>query len=51
MEVRAAYCAEDFEWEICKELAVSGTRSGNVELQREYASVAFKKPAQTKESE
>ncbi|GAB4822767.1 hypothetical protein N2152v2_009813 [Parachlorella kessleri] len=49
MEVREAYCQEDFEWDECHRLAVKGVKDANVRLMREYAAERFGKdliPAQ-----
>jgi hypothetical protein len=43
MEVRAAYVAEDFEWDILQKLAIKETKDGNVKLMRQYATDAFAK--------
>ena len=43
MEVREAYCQEDFEWDECQRLAVMGVKDANVRLLREYATERFGK--------
>lgn len=41
MEVRKAYCAEDFEWEICRAVAAKEMEAANVRLLRSRAEEAF----------
>lgn len=41
MEVRAAYCKEDFEWDTCREVALQEITSSNLSLMRESMDVSF----------
>ncbi len=41
MEVREAYCSEDFEWEQCRRVATEGIKDSNVRLLRQYATERF----------
>lgn len=41
LEVRAAYAAEDFEWDECKKLALREMGSANVRLLRQFAQQRF----------
>ena len=41
LEVRQAYCEEDFEWEICRQVAVKDMHEANVRLLRSRAEEAF----------
>lgn len=43
MEVRDAYCIEDFEWEMCRKIARQDMKDANVNLMRQYADVSFAK--------
>jgi hypothetical protein len=43
MDVRAAYCVEDFEWEMCRKIARQDMKDANVNLMRQYADIAFAK--------
>lgn len=43
MEVRRAYCIEDFEWERCRNITRQGMKDANVTLMRQYADIAFAK--------
>lgn len=43
MEVRSAYCIEDFEWERCRNVTRQGMKDANVNLMRQYADIAFAK--------
>lgn len=46
MEVRAAYCAEDFEWPQLQRLAAEDVRAANVRLMRRYAESNFTRAMQ-----
>jgi len=41
MEVREAYCCEDFDWGTCRQLATERIREGNVRLLRQHAASKF----------
>ena len=41
MEVRKAYCAEDFEWDICRAVAAKEMHEANVRLLRSRAEETF----------
>jgi len=41
MEVRKAYCAEDFEWDVCRQVAAKDMHDANVRLLRSRAEEAF----------
>lgn len=41
MEVRKAYCAEDFEWDMCRQVAAKDMHEANVGLLRSRAEEAF----------
>lgn len=43
MEVRAAYSAEDFEWDHCQRLSVESIVQSNVKLMRSHAKTRFTK--------
>lgn len=43
MEVRDAYCIEDFEWDMCRKIARQDMKDANVNLMRQYADIAFAK--------
>ena len=46
MDVRDAYCIEDFEWEMCRKIARQEMKNSNVNLMRQYANAAFAKKAE-----
>lgn len=37
MEVREAYAAEDFEWDMCQKVALKDLKEGNIKLMRDAA--------------
>jgi hypothetical protein len=41
MEVRKAYCAENFEWDICRAVAAKEMHEANVRLLRSRAEESF----------
>lgn len=41
LEVRKAYCEEDFEWDICQQVAAKDMHEANVQLLRSRAEEAF----------
>ncbi|BDA42871.1 Chaperonin-like RBCX protein 1, chloroplastic [Coccomyxa sp. Obi] len=41
LEVRKAYCEEDFEWDICRQVAAKDMHEANVRLLRSRAEEAF----------
>ncbi|CAL8467490.1 g7028 [Coccomyxa elongata] len=41
LEVRKAYCKEDFEWDICRQVAAKDMHEANVRLLRSRAEEAF----------
>jgi hypothetical protein len=41
MEVRKAYCQEDFEWDICRRVSGRDVHEANVRLMRGRAEEAF----------
>lgn len=43
MDVRDAYCVEDFEWGMCQNIARQDMKNANVNLMRQYADIAFAK--------
>ena len=50
MEVRKAYSADDFEWEMCKLMANDKLNAGNAKLMQTFALETFEKAA-TKSTE
>jgi hypothetical protein len=42
MEVRAAYAAEEFEWDYLQKISMQEIEKGNTGLMRQHASEAFK---------
>lgn len=49
MEVRKAYCAEDFEWDICRKVAAKDMHEANVRLLRNKAEEAFQRSSTASE--
>lgn len=43
MEVRAAYAADEFEWDYLQKISMQEIEKGNTGLMRQHASEAFKK--------
>lgn len=43
MEVRAAYAADDFEWDQCARLVGEATQAANVAIMRRHASARFER--------
>lgn len=43
MDVRDAYCVEDFEWGMCQNIARQDMKNANINLMRQYADIAFAK--------
>ena len=41
LEVRKAYCEEDFEWDMCRQVAARDMHEANVQLLRSRAEEAF----------
>ena len=48
MEVRAAYCEDDFEWEMTRKMALQGLQEDNVSLLRKKAEEAFSQKSSDK---
>ena len=46
MEVRAAYCADDFEWGNVQRISVENIKAGNIKLMREQAESSFARKMQ-----
>ena len=45
MEVRKAYSADDFEWDMCKSMANDKLNAGNAKLMQTFALETFEKAA------
>ncbi|GMH45636.1 hypothetical protein BSKO_13593 [Bryopsis sp. KO-2023] len=41
MEVRAEYCKEDFEWDMCKSVAVKNIKTTNLKVMRESMAESY----------
>ncbi|KAK9832270.1 hypothetical protein WJX74_005007 [Apatococcus lobatus] len=50
MEVRKAYSADDFEWEMCKSMANDKLNAGNAKLMQNFAMETFEKAAKSTET-
>eukprot|EP00803_Ostreobium_quekettii_P002136 evm.model.scf_577EXC.10 EVM.evm.TU.scf_577EXC.10 scf_577EXC:70796-73927(-) len=50
MEVRSAYCAEDFEWNQCKKVADKDIKDANLRLLREHMVEVYEKTGVTGDS-
>ena len=50
MEVRKAYSADDFEWDMCKLMANDKLNAGNAKLMQNFALETFEKAARSTEA-
>lgn len=41
MEVRAAYCEDDFEWDVCRGVASDEIKASNLHLMRESMDLSY----------